>query len=149
MTKFMHGSGFGLAKNLQFCLATMLAMSSSWDGVLQITGGVMTAALIAIIIAEEFDDGYRWHRFVIFSASIVIVGIILVILAAIFYPLTGKAATFLHWHAIILCLFVLSIILVNCFAKPESKDDDKTWIVISALAADMLVVFVLWLLGLR
>jgi len=149
IAKFMHGSGFGFAKNLHLCLAAMLTMSASWDKGLQITGGVLTAAVIAMIITEYFDDGYRFHRFVVFTATVIIVGIILIILAAAFYPLTGQSAVFLHWHAVIMCLFVCSMIFISCFAKPESKEDDIVWLVILALAADILIIFVLWLFGLH
>ena len=145
----MHGSGFGFAKNLKLCLAPLLAMSSAWDGGLQITGGVVTAALIAMIITEYFDDGSRLHRFVVFCGAVLIVGIILTILGAVFYPLSGNSATFMHWHAIVMCLVIFSIIFVNCFAGPEAKDDNITWIFIIALAFDMIVIFALWLFGLH
>lgn len=147
--KSIQGAGFLYAKGVQSCIAAMLAMSVAWDDGLQITGGVVTAALIAILIAEYWDDGIRWHRFVVFAAAVVIVGVILIVLGALFYPLGGSLAVFMHWHAIIVCLAVLSIIGVNLAAKPEDREEDTTWIVLVALATDMLIVLVLWILKVR
>ena len=111
--------------------------------------GVLSAALIAIIITEHFDDGDRWHRFAIFVSSTILVCLILIILGVAFYPLTGNWAVFLHWFAIILSVLIISILLVNYFAQSDEKDEDTRWLFLIAICFDMLIFFTLWLLGLH
>jgi hypothetical protein len=145
LTKFVRETGFAMPTYLKMFFGAILAMSVACDCTLQIIAGVETAAIIAILIADALDDGDLLHRLLIVIAAIIFTGIILIILGTIFYPLTGKFATFLHWHAIILTLALISLVAVSIFTDSYDRDSSIGWVIFMALTLDVMLVFALWI----
>lgn len=139
---------FPLNPGTFFFLATfsMSAMSPGLDIPVQIYALVATIGLLELVVVESIQPASAWPVHVILLA---IIFFVLVVLGILGFPAKGNWATGLHWHAVIITTFVVSIILASAFSRRpvvewETPSVVKFYAVL--LSVDAFLMAVLWVL---